>query len=89
MKRSTLILVAALIGVAAACTKQSLQNTYDKQTTYIENFIAARMKADTNATLVRNGGAYRVNLHDTLPQQRDSLRRGQKVSLYYCCFTLT
>lgn len=89
MKRSTLILVAALIGVAAACTKQSLQNTYDKQTTYIENFIAARMKADTNATLVRNGGAYRVNLHDTLPQQRDSLRRGQKVSLYYGCFTLT
>ena len=90
MKRSTLILAAGLAAAAiAACTKQSLQTTFDKQTTYIENFISARLKADTNATLTRNGGAYRVTLHDTLPPERDSLKWGGKVSLYYGCFTLT
>ena len=90
MRRSTLILITGLAAAAiAACTKQSLQTTFDKQTTYIENFVSARMKEDTNATLTRNGGAYRVNLHDTLSQQRDSLKWGQKVSLYYGCFTLT
>ena len=90
MKRSTLIFSAVLAAVmVAACTKQSLQTTFDKQTTYIENFISARMKADTNATLTMNGGAYRLTLHDTLPAQRDSLQRGGKVSLYYGCYTLT
>jgi hypothetical protein len=90
MKRSTLILAAGLAAAAiAACTKQSLQATFDKQTTYIENFVTARMKADTNATLTRNGGAYRVTLHDTLSPLRDSLQWGQKVSLHYGCYTLT
>ena len=90
MKRSTLIFSAVLAAVmVAACTKQSLQTTFDKQTTYIENFISARMKADTNATLTRNGGAYRVTLHDTRPPERDSLKWGGKVSLYYGCFTLS
>lgn len=89
MKRSTLILIIGLVAGAAACTKLSLQTTYDKQTTYIENFVSAQMKTDTNATLTRNGGAYRINLHDTLPQERDSLLWGQRVALYYGCFTLT
>ena len=90
MKRSTLILTAVLAAAAiAACTKQSLQATFDKQTTYIESFISAQMKADTNATLTKYGGAYRLVLHDTLPAGRDSLRWGGKVSLYYACFTLT
>ena len=90
MKRSTLILVAVLAAAAiAACTKQSLQTTFDKQTNYIESFISTRMKADSTATLTRNGGAYRVTLHDTLPPQRDSLKWGGKVSLYYGCFVLT
>lgn len=90
MKRRTLIL-AALIAAAviAACTKQSLQATFDKQTTYIESFVSAQMKADAKATLTKNGGAYRLVLHDTLPAGRDSLRWGGKVSLYYACFTLT
>ena len=52
MKRSTLILSSLLIlGLAVACVKQSLQATYDKQTSYIDNFVATQMKADTNATL--------------------------------------
>ena len=90
MRKGTVILAAGLAAaLVAACTKQSLQTTYDKQTTFIENFVSARMKADTNATLTRNGGAYRISLHDTLPPERDSLLWGQKVSLYYACFTLT
>ena len=90
MKRSTLILTAGLVAAAiAACSKQSLQTTYDKQTGFIESFITAQMKADSNARLTRNGGAYRLNLHDTLPQLPDSLKWGQKVALYYGCFTLT
>lgn len=90
MRRSTILFAAGLAAaLIAACTKQSLQTTYDKQTTYIENFVSAQMKSDTNATLTRNGGAYRLTMHDTLPAGRDSLQWGQKVSLYYGCFTLT
>jgi len=89
MKRNTLILVFLLAAALGACTKQSLKTTYDKQTTYIENFITAQMKADTNATLTRNGNVCRLTLHDTLPPERDSLLPGGKVSLYYACYTLT
>lgn len=93
MKRSTLILSCLLaLGLAASCVKQSLQSTYDKQTSYIDNFVATQMKADSTATLVRNGGSYRLTLADTLDRvfgERDSLKEGQRVSLWYACFTLT
>ena len=66
MKRSTLILSSLLVmGLAVACVKQSLQSTYDKQTSFINNFVATQMKADTTATLTRNGGSYRLTLADT------------------------
>ena len=89
MKRSALILLALLL---AACTKQSLQTTYDKQTTNIESFISAQMKSDPHATLVHNEGSYRVNLHDTLDatlHRTDSLQWGGKVALYYGCFVFS
>lgn len=93
MKRNTLILSCFLaLGLTAACVKQSLQSTYDKQTSYIDNFVATRMKADTNATLTRNGGSYRLTLADTMDRvygERDSLKAGQRVALWYACFTLT
>lgn len=88
MKKLSLILLV-LTGCLLSCSKQSLQTTYDKQTTFIENFVAARMKEDPEATLTRNGGAYRITIHDTLPPARDSLKAGGRVSLYYACFTLT
>ena len=91
MKKALLILLAVFLA-AAACSKQSEQNTYDRQTAFIESFVSARMKADPNATLTRNGGAYRLTLHDTLDRiygQRDSLRAGGKVAIYYACYTLT
>ena len=89
MKRSTVILLVLLL---AACTKQSLQTTYDKQTTNIESFISAQMSKDAHATRVRSEGAYRLNLHDTLDatlHRKDSLAWGGQVVLYYGCFTLT
>lgn len=86
MKRSTVILLLAL---AAACSKQSLQSTYDKQAGYIEGFVSAQMKQDPLATLTKNGNVYRLTLHDTLDADRDSLLPGGKVSLVYGCFTLT
>lgn len=89
MKRSTLIFVTVLLlaGIGA-CTKEAQKATYDKQINYIESFIQNQMKLDTTATLVRNGGSYRLTLHDTLGL-KDSLRPGGKVALYYACFTLT
>ena len=89
MKRTTVILLVLLL---AACTKQSLQSAYDKQTSNIESFISAQMKKDVSATLVQNEGVYRLNLHDTLDvtlHRNDSLAWGGQVVLYYGCFTLT
>jgi len=89
MKKSTVILALALAAAFfAACTKQALKTTYDKQISNIEGFISNQMKADVYATLTMNSGAYRLTMHDTL-KMKDSLRRGGKVSLYYACFTLT
>ena len=50
MKKAVLIF---LVLVFAACTQQALQTTYDKQTTTIESFVTAQMKADETATLTR------------------------------------
>ncbi len=88
MKRSTVILLVLLL---AACNKESLQATYDKQTSNIESVISSYMSHDATATLVRNEGSYRLNLHDTLDatlHRKDSLAWGGKVMLYYACFTL-
>ena len=89
MKKALLIACALAAVLAGACSKQALKVTYDKQITYIEGFISAQMKADTNATLTRNEGAYRLTLHDTLDVNRDSLRMGGRVSLYYACYVLS
>ncbi|MBO4340560.1 MAG: hypothetical protein J5835_03935 [Bacteroidales bacterium] len=86
MKKAFLILLAVFF---AACTQQALQTTFDKQTTTIESFVSATMKADANATLTRTGGAYRVTMHDTLDPTRDSLGWNGKVKLYYALYTLS
>jgi len=86
MKKAVLISLAI---VFAACTQQALQTTYDKQTTTIENFVTAQMKADETATLTRTGGAYRVTLKDTLDPTRDSLGWNGKVTLYYAMYILS
>ena len=91
MKKSTFILL--ILVVLAACSKQSLQVTYDKQITNIESFIQNLLNKDPDARLIKEEeGVYRVNLHDTLDRvlnRTDSLEWGGEVSLYYACFTLT
>jgi len=91
MKKSTWLLCIALLVtmLQAACSKQALQATYDKQTTNIEKFLETVISKDTTARLTENGGTYRLILHDTLPAGRDSLLDGGSVSLYYACYTLT
>lgn len=89
MKRFLVLFLALSL---AACAKQSLQATYDKQAGYIESFLTTQLTKDTTATLFINDGSYRLNLHDTLTvfeQGTDSLRWGGKVSLYYGCFILS
>lgn len=90
MKKRAVILLMSAIALAA-CTKQLLQTTYDKQASYIENFISAQMKADETATLVRTEGAWRLTLNDTQETvpPRDSLNYGGSAQLWYACYTLT
>ena len=87
MRKMTVILLS--LAFAGACTQQALQTTYDKQTTNIESFISAQMKADETATLTRTGGAYRVTLNDTLDPTRDSLGWNGKVTMDYALYVLT
>lgn len=88
MTRRILISLSALL-LLAACGKESLKATYDKQTTYIENFVAARQKETPEATLVRQEGAYRLTLNDFPEEASPALQRGHRVRLNYGCFILT
>lgn len=87
MKRALLI-IALVAAALMACTKQSLKTTYDKQATYIDGFVSAQMSADPSATLVRNGGSYRITLKDA-KDPGDSLLDGGTVTLEYACYILT
>lgn len=87
MRKWAVILLSII--VSGACTQQALQTTYDKQTTNIESFISAQMKADETATLTRTGGAYRVTLNDTLDPTRDSLGWNGSVTLDYALYVLS
>ena len=75
--------------VLSACAKQSLQATYDKQTTYIENFVAARVKETPDAVLTRGEGAYRLTMSSTAAEDAPTLQWGHRVKLDYGCFLLT
>ena len=93
MKRSTLLLTAALLtGLVFGCNKQSEQLTYDKQETNIASFVANQLKSDQTATVTYKDGAVRIVLHDTLQREgllADTLRTGGTVSFYYAGYTLT
>ena len=94
MKKSTRILAACLLlaVLVPACTKDAVQLTYDKQETLIDNFVQARLKADTNATVTYKDGAVRVVMHDTLTREgllAETLRTGGTVSFHYAGYTLS
>lgn len=87
MKNAAAIIISAVL--LCSCMQQALQTTYDKQTTTIESFVAAQMKADETATLTRTGGAYRVTLNDTLDPTRDSLGWNGSVTMDYALYVLS
>ena len=94
MKISTRILASVLLlaALVPACNKQSVQNTYDKQETNIDNFVTDQLKKDTTATVTYKDGAVRVVLHDTLQREgllADTLQTGGTVSFYYAGYTLS
>lgn len=87
MKIKALILTALFL-IGWGCTKQSLKTTYDKQAGYIDSFVQTQMKADPQATLVRNEGAWRLTLADH-KDPGDSLLAGGQVILEYASYILT
>ncbi|MBR5403436.1 MAG: FKBP-type peptidyl-prolyl cis-trans isomerase [Bacteroidales bacterium] len=87
MKIKALILTALFL-IGWGCTKQSLKATYDKQAGYIDSFVQTQMKADPQATLVRNEGAWRLTLADH-KDPGDSLLAGGQVILEYASYILT
>ena len=95
MKKSTRILASVLllaVLLPAACNKESVPLTYDKQETNIAGFVEAQCKADANATVTYKDGTVRVVLHDTLTLEgllADTLRMGGTVSFYYAGYTLS
>ena len=94
MKNSTRILASVLFlaALVPACTKQSVQQTYDKQETNIDNFVNDQLRKDTTATVTYKNGVVRVTLHDTLQREgllADTLRTGGTVSFYYAGYTLS
>ena len=92
MKKHTFLLAAALVAGVAACNKQSVQATFDKQETYISSFVDAECKKDETATVAYKDGVVRITLHDTLERTgllADTLRTGGTVSFHYAGYTLT
>lgn len=81
-------LLISLAVVLSACAKQSLKATFDKQTTYIENFVDARLKETPDAVLTRGEGAYRLTLRSTAADDAPALEWGHRVKLNYGCFVL-
>lgn len=82
-------LLISLVVLASACGKESLKATYDKQTTYIENFVEARLKETPEAVLTRQDGAYRLTMSSTAAEDAPALQWGHRVKLNYGCFLLT
>ena len=90
--RKPLLLTALLAVLLAACNKDELQTTYNKQEGYIESFIASTLKTDPTATVTINNGVYRITQHDTLDfpvARKDSLLDGGRVTLHYACYILS
>ena len=84
MKRSTwlFLLLSGALALPAACNKEELQTTYNKQEANIASFISTIQKRDTTATVTITEGVYRLTQHDTL-NLPDSLLWGGKVTLRY------
>ena len=83
MKKSTIIIAAAALAVAASCMKQQVQSYYDNQESNIENFVTAAKGLRT----VQNGGSTRVVMVEG--EGTDSLSASGIVSFYYAGYLLS
>ena len=83
MKKSTIIIAAAALAVAASCMKQQGQSYYDNQESNIENFVTAAKGLRT----VQNGGSTRVVMVEG--EGTDSLSASGIVSFYYAGYLLS
>lgn len=81
-----LVGAAVLIAAPAACTRQSLETLYDTQEKTIENFVNARLAADSTATVTYRDGSARVTL---TAGSGDTLTTSGTVSFYYAGYTLS
>jgi len=86
MRMRNIILTVVAVIVAAACTKQSLMNTYNKQETNIDKYIANVTKTDTTIRVVHSNGSHRVVIVEGDGEELTS--RGS-VAFYYAGYTFT
>ena len=88
MMRNVTTYLLAAIGVilASACTKQSIQQTYDAQEKSIDAFVTAALKTE-GSYAVYNKGSVRVVVAPVA--EADSLRKDGVVSFYYALYKLS
>mgnify|MGYP002624861820 CR=1 FL=1 len=83
MKKSILIIAAAVMVSAVSCMKQQIQSYYDNQESNIEKFVDAAKGIRT----VHNGGSTRVVMVEG--DSADSLASNGIVSFYYAGYVMT
>lgn len=86
MKPSRLISLFLLL-TPLACTKQQVQQTYDKQEEMIESFVSSQLKSE-GAYAVYNKGSVRVVVVKGNETETDSLATDGVVSFYYALYKL-
>lgn len=79
-KKTFCAALAAIIFAAAGCTKQSLEQTYNKQESKIDSFVTSTLSKDENCTVSYNDGAVRLTL---VPGEGPELSKDGVISFYY------
>lgn len=88
MKKSLIILIAAM--ALSACTKQSVQATYDKQETTIEGLVENILKTDEAATVDYPDGVVRIRFSSSTSAESDpGLEKGGKATIWYGGYVIT
>ena len=88
MTKRMLIYMSVLM--LCCCTKQSVQATYDKQETIIDNLVQNILGSDESATVEYLSGPVRIRLGSSTSTEEDTaLEKGGKVSFYYGGYVLS
>ncbi|MCR5003608.1 MAG: FKBP-type peptidyl-prolyl cis-trans isomerase [Bacteroidales bacterium] len=78
--RKTVLAVAAIIGLAAGCSKENLETKFANQETKIETFVTNQMASNDTATVKYNGGTTILTI---VPGEGDSLATDGVITFYY------